>query len=210
MTKSVYTPLFLFVTWILTFQPSYAQLVEIENAFSEGFESPVGIEYSQEGSSLLYIVGWSGKIMVKDTQNPDAPSTTFIDISDRVIASGELGLLGLAISPDFQNDNTFYLYYTFEEEGNYYSTLARYKTSGGVGDPNSEERLFELLQPQDNHNGGQITFGPDGYLYIALGDGGRSSRQLAQNTSILNGSILRIDVSPETGYDIPFDNPFIG
>jgi len=210
MTRSVYTLLFLLITWILTFQPSYAQLVEIENAFSEEFESPVGIEYSQEGSSLLYIVGWSGKVMVKDTQNPDTPSSIFIDISDRVIASGELGLLGLTFSPDFQNDNTFYLYYTFEEDGNYYSTLARYKTSGGVGDPSSEERLFELLQPQDNHNGGQITFGPDGYLYIALGDGGRSSSQLAQDTSILNGSILRIDVSPETGYDIPPDNPFIG
>ena len=210
MIRPVYLILFSLIISLLSINFSFAQVAEVEEAFSERFERPLGIEYSHEGSSLLYIVGRSGNIVVKDIQNPDEPSTTFIDISDRVIASGELGLLGLAFSPNYQNDNTFYLYYAYEEDGEYYSTLARYRANNGVGDPESEERLFELLQPQDNHNGGQILFGPDGYMYVALGDGGRDSRNLAQDTEILNGSILRIDVSPETGYDIPSDNPFVG
>jgi hypothetical protein len=191
-----------------------AQITEVETIFSEKFENPVGMEYSHEGSRLMYIVRKDGYVDVKDLDNPDVPSSNFIDISERVTGHfGELGLLGLAFSPDYPEDETFYLYYTFrdsEGERNYYSTLARFKAPGGVADPDSEERLFELLQPQDNHNGGQIVFGSDGYLYIALGDGGRDSRELAQNTKVLNGSILRIDVSSDTGYDIPPDNPFVG
>jgi|GEM_PF-396407 glucose/arabinose dehydrogenase/PIN domain nuclease of toxin-antitoxin system len=191
-----------------------AQVNKVEPVFSERFENPVGMEYSHKGSRLLYIVRKTGFVDVKNLNNSEAASTNFIDISDRIgNPFGEMGLLGLAFSPNYPEDETFYLYYTFKESGgdrNYYSTLARYKAPGGVADPDSEERLFELLQPQDNHNGGQIVFGPDGYLYIALGDGGRDSRELAQNTKVLNGSILRIDVSSETGYEIPPDNPFVG
>ena len=210
MTKSVNLYPLLFVLKLLLISTVHSQTIQTETVFSERFENPVGMEYSHEGSSLLYIVRRDGNVDVKDVNNPDAPSTNFIDLSDRVYSSGELGLLGMAFSPDYQNDDTFYLYYAYEEGGEYYSTLARYRASDGVGDPESEEKLFELYQPQDNHNGGQILFGPDGYLYIGLGDGGRRSRDLAQDTGVLNGSILRIDVSSASGYTIPEDNPFVG
>lgn len=210
--KGKYSALFCIILFSIcySFTSSYAQSVSIEPAFSETIEDPLGIEYSHEGSSLLYIVRKEGYVEVKDLNDPEAPSANFIDVSEKVgDVFGELGLLGLAFSPGYPEDETFYLYYTFQEDDNYYSTLARYKAPGGVADLNNEERLFVLLQPQDNHNGGQITFGPDGYLYVGLGDGGRDSRNLAQDTEVLNGSILRIDVSTDTGYSIPPDNPFV-
>jgi glucose/arabinose dehydrogenase len=136
--------------------------------------------------------------------------TIFGDISHRLIESpdGEEGLLGLAFSPDFPVDGRVYLYYTAGNPRR--SVLSRFQAVDGGIDVESERILLEIPQPFSNHNGGQLAFGPDGYLYVALGDGGSAGdpQGNAQNLSTLLGSILRLDVSGE-GYVVPPDNPFV-
>jgi uncharacterized protein YaiE (UPF0345 family) len=202
---------FLFLMLSLTVGELTAQTLQVEPAFLERFDFPLALEYSDQESSLLYIVSREGYVYVKDVDNPEEPSEIFIDISDRITRDeNEQGLLGMAFSPDYLADETFYLYYTYEDGGEYYSTLSRFKAPGGIADADSEERLLDIFQQDDNHNGGQITFGPDGFLYMGVGDGGRTVNSNGQNTLTLNGNILRIDVSTATGYAIPSDNPFVG
>ncbi|HWQ29069.1 MAG TPA: PQQ-dependent sugar dehydrogenase, partial [Dehalococcoidia bacterium] len=142
----------------------------------------------------------------------DGPARLFGDVSDRLIPNpgSEEGLLGLAFSPSFERDGLVYLYYSAGPPRR--SVLSRFRVVSGVIDPASEQALLEIPQPFANHNGGQIAFGPDGYLYVALGDGGSGGDPLgnAQNLGELLGSILRIDVSGPTGYSVPSDNPFVG
>lgn len=138
----------------------------------------------------------------------DPPSTIVLDIADRVGTAGEGGLLGLDFSPDADR---LYLSYT-DTDGN--SVIAEYEMDGSAPVVGSERVLLQVEQPFSNHNGGQITFGPDGFLYIALGDGGSGGDPLGsgQDTSTLLGSILRIDPSGATAdaaYAVPADNPFV-
>ena len=139
-----------------------------------------------------------------------SPPTLFADLSERLIADPrfEEGLLGLAFSPTLQTDGRVYVYYTAGEPRR--SILSRFQVVGGSMDTASEHVLLELPQPFSNHNGGQLAFGPDGFLYVALGDGGSAGdpSRNGQNLSTLLGSILRIDVSGED-YAVPPDNPFV-
>ena len=140
----------------------------------------------------------------------------FLDIKDRVLSGGERGLLGLAFHPNFSSNGFFYVDYTAENPSR--TVISRFSVSQAnpnQGDNGSEQVILEVLQPFSNHNGGKIAFGPDGYLYVALGDGGSGGDPLGngQNRSTLLGSILRIDVdtSSEFGeYSVPSDNPFVG
>ncbi len=188
-----------------------AQQINLVEAFPETFSQPLGLEYSHEGDPYIYIVRRRGFIDRLNSEMPDQPSEEWLNISSRVQTGGERGLLGLAFHPDYPENETFYLYYTFSgEDEDTYSGLSRFSAPGGVADPDSEERLIEFMQPATNHNGGQLAFGPDGYLYLGTGDGGGGNTENSQNTLYFHGNILRIDVDPETGYDIPSDNPFLG
>ncbi|MFW9991568.1 MAG: PQQ-dependent sugar dehydrogenase [Candidatus Odinarchaeota archaeon] len=181
------------------------------------FERPVDLQHSGDETNRLFVVEQAGIIRVFDNNLNVSSSTVFLEIKDRVNDAGnEEGLLGLAFHPDFRNNSLFYVYYSASNPRR--SVLARYNVSDSnpnQADKNSELILLEVEQPYSNHNGGQIAFGPDGYLYIALGDGGSSGDPLSngQNRTTLLGSILRIDVNnPASGknYGIPTDNPFNG
>ncbi len=140
----------------------------------------------------------------------DAPPVLFGDITDRLVRDPGLeeGLLGLAFSPHFASDGRVYLYYSAGEPRR--SVLSWFPVANGIMNTAEEHVVLEVPQPYDNHNGGQIIFGPDGYLYVGLGDGGLAADpQLnGQDRSTLLGSILRLDVSGD-GYEVPPDNPFV-
>lgn len=173
-----------------------------------GLRSPVGLANSRDGSGRLFVVEQSGRIrVVKDYELLAEP---FLDISGKVSCCGERGLLGLAFHPQYSQNGLFFVNYTGLEGG---TVIARFEASGNnldQADPASEVRLLVVEQPYPNHNGGGIAFGPDGYLYIALGDGGSGGdpHGNAQNTSSLLGKLLRLDVNQAEGYAIPPDNPF--
>ena len=145
----------------------------------------------------------------------ERPPTLFGDLSDRLSPDVlrkdilvEEGLLGLAFSPNFQVDERVYVYYSATEPRR--GVLSRFRVIDGVLDTTSEDVLIEVPQPSGKHNGGQLAFGPDGYLYLGVGDGssGGDEEGNSQNLSTLRGSIIRLDVSGE-GYRVPADNPFV-
>ncbi len=195
-------------------QAQFEVEVAFENLF---FDRPVDLQHAGDGSGRLFVVEQAGVIQVFANDPAVAMSTIFLDINDRVRdQNNEEGLLGLAFHPDFANNGFFFVSYTASNPRR--SVVARYSIEAGDpnrGDPNSEVVIIEAAQPAGNHNGGQIAFGPDGLLYIALGDGGGANDQFGngQNRTTLLGAILRLDVdNPDAGrnYSIPGDNPFAG
>ncbi len=175
-----------------------------------GLSSPLDMQVPTDGSDRIFIVEQEGIIRV--VQSGVLVATPFLDIRSRVTSGGERGLLGLAFHPGYASNRRFFLSYTGKPDG--HSVIAEYKTS--AADPNTadttERVLLTVDQPFDNHNGGQIQFGPDGYLYIGLGDGGGGGDPAGngQNLGTLLGKLLRIDVGPTQSYDVPPDNPFVG
>jgi glucose/arabinose dehydrogenase len=139
-----------------------------------------------------------------------AQASVFLDIDSKVNSGGEEGLLGLALAPDFATSGVFYVHYSAANPRR--SVFARYTASGGTASASSEQILLEVQDPYSNHNGGQLAFGPDGFLYIGLGDGGSrlDPQGNGQNLDTLFGKILRIDVSGGGTYRVPADNPFVG
>jgi glucose/arabinose dehydrogenase len=172
-----------------------------------GFESPVFVT-TAPGSPALYVVQQAGVVeVVSDGQVLDRP---FLDIRTLVTSAGnEQGLLGLAFHPNYPDDARVFVDYT-NTHGN--TTVASYRVVDGIADPSSAEVLLTVDQPASNHNGGMVVFGPDGYLYVGLGDGGASGDRFGngQNTDTPLAAILRIDVSSPTGYATPSGNPFTG
>jgi glucose/arabinose dehydrogenase len=134
----------------------------------------------------------------------------FLDIRDKIIPSpgNEEGLLGIAMDPNYEQNRRFYVYYSAGPPRR--TVLEGYVAGGDVADPTSDEVLLEIEDPFSNHNGGGLEFGPDGYLYLAVGDGGSGGdpQGNGQDTDALLGKILRLDVSGASGYAIPPDNPF--
>jgi glucose/arabinose dehydrogenase len=173
---------------------------------ASGLVRPVDLQ--PDGSGRLFVIEKAG--LIRLLENGQLLNEPFLDITDRVGSrSNEQGLLGLAFHPQFAQNGRFFVNYT-DTNGN--TVLARYQASAGAGsvDPNSEVRLLGVDQPFPNHNGGGLAFGPDGYLYAGLGDGGAAGDPLenAQNTDALLGKILRLDVDSAEPYAIPPDNPF--
>ncbi|MCS6916280.1 MAG: PQQ-dependent sugar dehydrogenase [Chitinophagales bacterium] len=179
--------------------------------FSTGYTNPVDIAHC--GDSRLFIVQKNGYIYICDSLG-NKQSTPFLNISKKVSTGGEQGLLGLAFDPYYQQTRRFYIFYT-RKGGQNDLIVARCLTDSlnpDLADTSTLEILLNIPHPTyTNHNGGCIKFGPDGYLYIGPGDGGGGGDpdENGQDTNTLLGKMLRIDVSPDTGYLVPPDNPFV-
>jgi glucose/arabinose dehydrogenase len=178
------------------------------NLVAEDFSNSLGMASLYDNSNILYILEQEG--VIKVVQDGAVLPTDFLDIQDRVGSnSSEQGLLGIALDPDYKNNREFYLNYT-NNQGN--TVISRFVAEEGylTALPSSEQILLSQNQPYANHNGGNLVFGPDGFLYIGLGDGGSGGdpQGNAQNTNTLLGKMLRIAVSGQDAYAIPADNPY--
>ena len=195
-----------------------AEAVTLEVAL-EGLSQPIGIENARDGSDALYIVEQAGTVRRLSRAEPSSPrwvldAEPFLDLTDRIRSGGEQGLLGLAFHPGYRDNRRLFVHYT-DLAGD--SVVAEYAATpdGTAADPGAERVLLHVEDPAPNHNGGMLAFGPDGYLYIALGDGGGGGDPFGhgQDPATLLGSILRIDVDvpadAEPPYGIPPDNPFV-
>lgn len=177
------------------------------------FNQPVDLQQAPGDSSRFFVVEKDGVIKVFENSASVKTSTTYLDIKRKVTSGGERGLLGLAFHPDFKSNGYFFVNYT---AGSPLKTvIARYKATSATSpqaDPQSETILFTFNQPYDNHNGGGLQFGKDGFLYIATGDGGSGGdpQNNAQNRKSYLGKILRVDVNTtgKGNYGIPADNPY--
>ncbi|MEM9585887.1 MAG: family 16 glycoside hydrolase [Planctomycetota bacterium] len=174
---------------------------------------------SRDGTNRLFAVAQKGIIYVFENRPDVTDSEVFLDISDKVCkwfgrGNNEQGLLGLAFDPDYASNGHCYVYYS--DVNSNASVLSRFTVSSddaNTADPDSELEILRIEQPFKNHNGGSIEFGPDGYLYIGMGDGGdrNDPYSAGQDLTTLLGSILRIDVSQSSStqpYQVPADNPF--
>src|SRR5258705_7593754 len=169
--------------------------IELAPVVSSGLSSPLLVTNARDGRNRLFIEEQGGVIRV--LQPGSSTPTVFLDIHAKVVAGGEQGLLGLAFHPQYASNGRFFVYYTRAGDGTI--VVAEYKVSAdpNVADP-TETILLTIPHPTNtNHNGGMLAFGPDGYLYIGVGDGGSANDppNNAQNISVLLGKILRIDVS---------------
>jgi glucose/arabinose dehydrogenase len=183
---------------------------------ASGLSSPIYAGHAHDGSNRLFIVEQGGRILVK--QPAGTGTSVFLNIQSRVLTTGgEQGLLGLAFHPQYSTNRRFFVNYTRTSDGA--TVIAQYSVS--VTDPNfvdpaSEVVILVIDQPYPNHNGGMIEFGPDGYLYIGMGDGGSGNdpENRAQNVNELLGKVLRIDIdnpaSETVRYSSPATNPFFG
>jgi len=199
-------PLLIFI--ILAQLTSAQPIIELET-YVQGFNSPVDIVHA--GDDRLFIVEQPGRIRIIDGSG-NVLSTPFLDIRNRVSSGGERGLLGLAFHPDYTENGYFYVNYT-DTDDPMYTTIARFQMQDdnpNLADPASEKILLRVEQPYSNHNAGDLAFGPDGYLYIPLGDGGSGGDpdDFSQNRLSFLGKLLRIDVDNGDPYAIPPDNPF--
>jgi glucose/arabinose dehydrogenase len=208
---------------------------------ADGFVSAIGVVASPDNTGRLFVIDQAGKIWIIDSAGNKLP-TPFMDVTSRLVtlnaAYDERGLLGLAFHPDFATNRRFYVYYqvpprpggpTPTTTWNNLSRISEFTasaTAANQADMTSEKILLEMDDPQSNHNGGTLAFGPDGYLYIAIGDGGGANDVApghvddwyAANAggngqdidANLFGNILRIDVNSGAPYGIPADNPFVG
>lgn len=188
--------------------PNVGNFIELEQLSTELF-FPLAVKNAGDGTGWIYVVGQFGKILIYD--GTQLLPTPFLDISAQVTAGGEQGLLDIEFHPDYINNGFFYIHYN-DLIGD--TIIARYErgVDPAQADPNSSFVIFTTDQTTPFHNGGQLEFGPDGYLYIALGDGGVSGDDPANTAQDLNsylGKLLRIDVDNGSPYSIPPDNPFI-
>ena len=179
------------------------------------FSNPLDLQHAGDGSNRIFVVEQAGRIKVFPNNSSVTTTKTFLDITDRVTSGGETGLLGLAFHPNYESNGYFYVNYTAPSPLR--TVVSRFQvspTNPDSADKNTEQILLTFNQPYSNHNGGCVAFGPDGYLYIATGDGGSGGdpQNNAQNITNLLGKILRIDVDnpqPPLNYGIPPTNPFV-
>ena len=198
----------LYLVLLLSFL-GYSQTITLQS-FATGFDSPV--EITNAGDTRLFVVQKTGLIRILNA-NGTINATPFLNLSSIISTNGERGLLGLAFHPNYASNGYFFVNYT-NVSGN--TVIARYSVDGG--NPNIANTtgtiLMTIVQPFSNHNGGSIKFGPDGYLYIGMGDGGSAGDpdNRAQNINDNLGKMLRIDVNSTIApyYTIPATNPFVG
>lgn len=204
MAKKYYFTLFFVATSILC----QAQNIGLQS-FASGFASP--LEITHAGDSRMFVVQKGGLIRVLNANGTINP-TPFLDVSSLVSTNSERGLLGLAFHPDYATNGYFFINYT-NLSGN--TVIARYSVSSNPNVASTTATiLMTITQPYSNHNGGTIKFGPDGFLYIGMGDGGSGGdpQNYAQNINQNLGKMLRIDVNSNVApfYTIPPSNPFVG
>jgi glucose/arabinose dehydrogenase len=192
---------------------------------TSGLSSPLYVTHAPGDANHIYIVEQGGKIKVMDLDTNN--TTVFLDITTQVQSGGEQGLLGLAFSPDYETDDSFYVYYTRKPD--FAQQVAEYKVSANplVANPGSARPILAMSDPASNHNGGWMEFGVDGYLYISTGDGGGSNDEGTGHTAgtgnaqditdNLLGKLLRINPfgddfpgDANRNYAIPPSNPFVG
>ena len=206
MRKSIPLLLLLIISCV-----SIAQEVSIE-LFKDGFSKPLNLQHAND--ERLFVVEQGGKIKIIQANGTVNP-IPYLDISGQISSGGERGLLGLAFHPNYANNGYFYVNYT---KPNGDTQISRFSVDSGnpdLADVNSELPILGYEQPFSNHNGGNLVFGPDSYLYISSGDGGGGGDpgNRAQNINLLLGKLLRIDIDNPSGgnnYGIPADNPFVG
>jgi len=199
---------------------------------TDGLVSPVTLQEAPDNSGRLFVVDQVGQIYI--IKNGTRMTEPFLNIQGKLVqrsgGDDERGLLGLAFHPQYASNGRFFVYYSAPKRENSYdhsNVVAEYKVSGNadVADAASERILIQMDHPQANHNAGHVAFGDDGFLYISVGDGGGSDDDKAGHvddwydinkggngqdiTKNLLGNILRIDVTPASGYAIPADNPFV-
>jgi len=187
---------------------SFSQDIELET-FATGFTDPLNVKHA--GDDRLFVVEQGGVIKILNADGT-TNATPFLDIDPRVQSGGERGLLAMAFHPNYAANGFFYVNYTDNSGDTVISRFTR--SSVNIADPTSELILMTIPQPFSNHNGGDLNFGPDGYLYISTGDGGSGGDpgNRAQSLTSLLGKMLRIDVDGTNSgnYGIPPDNPFVG
>ncbi len=209
-----------FVVWLLATSTAYGAgpAMDAVVAFPHlRFIRPVLITHAPDGSNRLFVVEQSGRVLGFENDPDVRQADVMADIRSKVRRQGEEeGLLGLAFHPRFKTSRAVFLHYTAANGGRR-NVLSRFvaDAAGHTIDPTSERVILEVDQPWSNHNGGMIAFGHDGYLYVALGDGGAGGDPMGhgQNKTTLLGAILRLDVDhqdPPLAYAVPSDNPFTG
>ena len=185
-------------------------------------KAPTLLTNAGDQSNRLFIAEQTGKIKI--IENGKLLSTSFLDLSEKMVKVNSLyderGLLGLVFHPSYETNGRFFVYYSAPKTGtgiNHESIIAEYLVSSdpNIADINSEKIIYRVDQPEENHNGGQLAFGSDGYLYIGMGDGGgagdiHGTIGNGQDINTSLGKILRIDVDSGNPYAIPADNPFVG
>ncbi|MBT7524941.1 MAG: glucose dehydrogenase, partial [Candidatus Marinimicrobia bacterium] len=196
---------------ILPFLLQAEELSLSSTLIADGFSKPLFVTSDPTNSRFLYVVEQAGKIVI--IKNDEKLNEPFLDISDRVVNPGrpgdERGLLGFAFHPDYESNNKFYVNY-INNDG--FTIVSEFSAQSSlVANTLSERVIFDLKQPYGNHNGGHMQFGPDGYLYISIGDGGKRGDPLnaGQDLNTLFGKVIRIDVN-KTPYGIPKSNPYYG
>src|SRR5947208_4050622 len=206
MTRVLIALLFVFCGWAFAAPPAVTL-----RPVASGLTLPVEIAHAGDGSGRLFVAEQGGAIkIIKDGA---VLATPFLDITAQVLSGGERGLLGLAFHPQFRANGKFYVYYTRQTDGTIVvSEYQRSAANADVVDPATERQLFTVTHPLSNHNGGHMVFGPDGYLYIGIGDGGGGGDQNnnGQNLGVRLGKLLRIDVNAASGFAVPPSNPFVG
>jgi glucose/arabinose dehydrogenase len=189
---------------------SVAQEIELQT-FATGLNNPINIKNA--GDSRLFVLEQAGLIQILNSDG-SKNSTPFLNIDPIVLGGGERGLLGLAFHPDYATNGYFYVNYSNNSGDTVISRFTRSTANPDIADDTSELQLLTYTQPYANHNGGDMAFGPDGYLYISSGDGGSGGdpENRAQNLTTLLGKLLRIDVDGNSNgnYGIPADNPYAG
>lgn len=191
---------------------------------ASGFTVPVALISPPDNSGQLFVVEQGGIIKIIDPQRGVLPQP-FLDLRDRLVqlreGYDERGLLGLAFHPNYAVNGRFFVYYTAPlrenappdwDHTNHVSEFGISESDSNLANPDSERVILQIDQPYYSHDGGQITFGPDGYLYIGTGDGGPGGDPYhhAQSLESLLGKILRINIDAQSPYAIPADNPFVG
>ncbi len=179
---------------------------------ASGFVNPLDMQQPNDGSGRLFVVEQGGRIRIVDSSGT-VLSAPFLDITSRVISGGETGLLGLAFHPNYSQNGCFYINYTTTRfTGRLQTIIAEYRAAAGSNTASTTENiLLSIDQPAPNHKGGGLAFGPDGNLYIGLGDGGGEGDPFlnGQRINTRLGKLLRIAVNCGGSYTIPPDNPFV-
>ena len=179
---------------------------------ASGFLQPTAVAAPPDGSGRLFVLEKNG--LVKIVKNGSVLATPFLDVSTRISVDSERGLLGLAFAPDYATSRVLYIYYTDNVDGTIHiARLSASATNADLADAATLADVITIPHPVNaNHNGGSLAFGPDGYLYAGVGDGGGYGDvpNNAQNLGVLLGKILRLDVARANGYAVPPDNPFVG